>query len=156
MRQLKSTLVAMSSNLVRIKSSRAVFTVLLFFVLLSLCSCVSTSSAIDYSSLSDAQLIQCLFDDYSAYNGSACMGISGPYSNKTTAVGVATQNCLQILAFYRGLAVQTDYNSIFCSSESEDLFSSDSFAGTIDSVYELVASEMEIVDVKWYGGCVFG
>lgn len=144
----------MSSNLTKILSSRVAVSILLLFVLLSLCSCVSTSSIVDYSSLSDSELIQCLFDDYSAYKGSVCMGISGPYSNKTTAVSVATQNCLQILAFYRGLAVQTDYNSIIRSSEAEDLFSSDSFAGTVDSVYESVASEMEIVDVKWYGGCV--
>lgn len=82
------------------------------------------------------------------------MGISGAYANKDSAVEAATRNCVQILAFYRGLAFQVDYDSIIRSSSGMETFTSRAFGGTTDAVYEQVASEMEIVDVKWYGGAV--
>lgn len=134
---------------------RIVFFVIVLLSLPILVSCatvVSGDSADEEKT--DEELIRELFDDYASYRGSVAIGISGRHSDKANAVREATENCLQMLAFYRGLAFQADYDSRERTSSLGSYFSSRSVGGTVDSIYESASSDMQIVEVKWYGGAV--
>ncbi len=92
-----------------------------------------------------------LFTEYDRYQGSVCVGISGPYVSKSRAVSVATERCLQMLSFYAGLAMQAEAALVVESSAALERFDSTVFGGTSDAIYQRTAQEMQIVDVKWYG-----
>lgn len=93
-----------------------------------------------------------VFDEYNRYRGSVCVGISGPYTSKSRAVKVATENCLQMLSYYVGIAMQAEYGHVVRSTGGVDHLDTTVFGGTSDEIYRQTAERMEIVDVKWYGG----
>ena len=82
------------------------------------------------------------------------MGISGPYNDRTIAIAVATQKCLQYLAFYRGLAMQVDFGSVVDSDSGEAITDYRIVGGTSDSILHGAEKDCEIVDVVWLGGSV--
>lgn len=131
----------------------------LFNILLIILSFISVSCATKETSGSrnpffsgDEKEYEALFELYNSYNGSVCMGISGAYSNKADALKAATENCLQFLAFYRGLAVETNLGSIADTSGNEKISFHSVVGGTSDSILSDAADDMEIVDVVWMGG----
>jgi hypothetical protein len=95
-----------------------------------------------------------LFSLFNGYRGSVCMGISGPEADKAKAVGIATERCLQYLAFYRGLAMQVNFGSIVDSDLKKAVNEYEIIGGTSDSVLLDAARDFEIIDVVWLGGKV--
>lgn len=80
------------------------------------------------------------------------MGISGPNSDKDKAIEVATEKCVQYLAFYRGLAMQVDFGTVASSSGTSPSIEYNVIGGTADSMIIEVAEEFEIIDIRWLGG----
>ena len=80
------------------------------------------------------------------------MGISGPYANKEKAIEVATEKCVQYLAFSRALAMQVNFGSVLGSEINGAHIEYDVFGGTSDSIFNEVAEQFEIVDIEWLGG----
>ena len=80
------------------------------------------------------------------------MGISGPYSNREKAIEVATQRCVQYIAFSRALAVQVSFGSVLDSDLYNPIVEYSVMGGTSDEVYSEIASEFEIVEIQWLGG----
>lgn len=122
-----------------------------------MCSCVTTSPNVTGYNLNtsdpDGKQYGALFSEYNKYNGRVAMGISGPYSNKEEAIAEATLNCVQMLSFYRGLAMQTDMSTtVGVHSSDENVFGSISFGGTSDTIFQKTAEDMEIVEILWFGG----
>ncbi len=105
------------------------------------------------SSVPDSVQYETLFEEYNKYGGSVAMGISGPYVNRENAIAAATLNCVQMLSFYRGLAMQTDMSAMTDDGTlyGED-FDSLTIGGTSDAIFRRTAAEMEIVEVIWFGG----
>ncbi len=143
---------------------RTLYSFLVILLILLLCSCATEAAAKeeetdgirDYnfnSSVPDSIQYGTLFDEYNKYDGRVALGISGPYVNREKAIATATVNCAQMLSFYRGLAMQTDMSSITDEGiiYGED-FDSYTFGGTSDSIFRKTASEMELVEVIWFGG----
>lgn len=130
---------------------------ILSILLVLLISCASTSpqeSSNPFTS-GDGEEYKKLFELYNSYNGSVCMGISGPYSDRAQALDVAMARCLQFLAFYRGLAFETSFGSVLDSYSSYEKISSHTVVGgTSDEILNDTARDMEIVDVVWLGGKV--
>lgn len=93
-----------------------------------------------------------VFDEYNGYQGSVCVGISGPYTSKSKAVSVATENCLQMLSYYVGIAMQAEYGHVVRTVKGIDHLDTTIFGGTSDEIYRQTAERMEIVDIRWYGG----
>lgn len=120
--------------------------------LLNFISCTTTSNTEKENTI--ASDYNKLFDTYRKYNGSVCMGISGPYVNRQKAYEVATANCLQMLAYAEQLAIQIDYGTIVDEKAKKDLFDSFQISGTSDYYFNKAASEMEIVEAVWIGGNV--
>lgn len=125
-----------------------------------MCGCVTTanhmegvapkgSSAWYYQ---DAQEYDKLFSLFNSYGGSVCMGISGPVSDKNKAIEIATEKCVQYLAFYRGLAMQVDFGTVSDSTKNDASIEYSVIGGTVDSKITEVAEEFEIVNVQWLGG----
>ena len=135
-------------------------TLLIAGTLLLICSCVytSTQSGGDVTTVSSAwyyrdyQEYEKLFSLFNSYGGSVCMGISGPSSNKDKAIEIATERCVQYLAFYRGLAMQVDFGSVVDSNRTNASIEYNVNGGTADSKVIEAAKEFEIVDVQWLGG----
>ena len=125
-----------------------------------LCSCVYTSNQqgkVDSNVSSawyyrDYQEYEKLFSLFNSYGGSVCMGISGPNSHKDKAIEIATERCVQYLAFYRGLAMQVDFGSVVDSTRTETAIEYNVIGGTADSKVSEAAEDFEIVDVQWLGG----
>ncbi len=80
------------------------------------------------------------------------MGISGPNSSEDKAISIATEKCVQYLAFYRGLAMQVDFGTVVSSDRTDTSVEYSIVGGTVDSKISEVAEEFEIVDIKWLGG----
>lgn len=93
-----------------------------------------------------------LFREYNKYNGRVALGISGPYVNKRNAIEAATLNCVQMLSFYRGLAMETESSVIIDTSRYQNNFDTLTYGGTSDNIFQSTASDMEIVEVIWFGG----
>lgn len=125
-----------------------------------LCSCTSVGSLI--SSEEDdsstgwktrfSEEYEALFDLFNSYHGSVCMGISGTQTDRTAAIGIATENCLKYLSFYRGLAVQIDFGIVTEEGKKDKITDYMIAAGTTDKIVVDTAKDMEIVDVVWLGG----
>lgn len=131
--------------------------------LILLCSCMTVSSSgentdgyLHYefnSSVPDSVQYEKLFDEYNKYGGRVALGISGPYVNKENAVAAATLNCVQMLSFYKGLAMQTDMSTITNDGSSyRSDFDALTIGGTSDAIFQETAEEMIIVKVIWFGG----
>lgn len=134
---------------------KKILPVLIISLLLLGASCAlfqSTQSTVFTSSTPIEEQLAVLFGEYDRYNGSVCVGISGPYASKSRAVTVATERCLQTLSFYSGLAMQAEAGLVVQTASDIEHFNSTVFGGTSDAVYERTAARMEIVDVQWYGG----
>lgn len=123
-----------------------------------LCSCASVNSA-DASGKGSpawkarfAEEYEALFDLFNSYHGSVCMGISGAQTDRTAAIGIATENCLKYLSFYRGLAVQVDFGIVTEEGKKDKITDYMVAAGTSDKNVLDAANDMEIVDVVWLGG----
>lgn len=127
-------------------------------LLLSLCCCttvsVGTSETGYYSSWNtqNAEEYEKLFSLFNSYGGSVCMGISGPQADKERAIEIATQKCVQYLAFTRGLAMQVNFGSVTNSGSEKIGLDYGVIGGTSDALFNEVANEFEIVEVKWFGG----
>jgi len=80
------------------------------------------------------------------------MSISGPSSNKENAIALATEKCVQYLAFYRGLAMQVDFGTVADSSKTKTSIEYNVIGGTADRKISEVSDEFEIVDIQWLGG----
>lgn len=129
--------------------------IFLFIILIFCVSCASTTSSkvvTNPFTAGDEEEYRKLFELYNSYNGSVCMGISGPYTNKPQAVEEALSRCLQYLAFYRGLAIETNFGFVVDPSGNEKISSHSVVGGTTDRILEDTADDMEIVDVVWLGG----
>lgn len=136
----------------------------LAFVIVStlffLCSCVYTSNQPETVQTNvssawyyrDYQEYEELFSLFNSYGGSVCMGISGPNSNQEKAIEIATQRCVQYLAFYRGLAMQVDFGSVVDSNRTNASIDYNVIGGTADSKVTEAAMDFEIVDIQWLGG----
>ena len=125
-----------------------------------LCSCASLISADaseeDVSSPTwkarFSEEYEALFGLFNSYQGSVCMGISGTQTDRSTAIGIATENCLKYLSFYRGLAVQVDFGVVVEEGKKDKITDYMIAAGTSDKNVMDAAKDMEIVDVVWLGG----
>lgn len=128
------------------------------FFLLSSCTSVSTSETdnnlIGYSAwnMKTAEEYDQLFSLFNSYGGSVCMGISGPYSDQERAIEVATERCVQYIAFSRALAMQVNFGTVLDSDLTNPVIEYSAMGGTSDEVYSEVANQFEIVDIKWLGG----
>ena len=80
------------------------------------------------------------------------MGISGPSSSEKKAITIATEKCVQYLAFYRGLAMQVDFGTVVDSNRIDTSIEYSVIGGTADGKISEVAEEFEIVDIQWMGG----
>lgn len=130
------------------------------FALVLLCGCVGTKGTAMEETVGvpsawyykDGAEYDKLFSLFNAYGGSVCMGISGPYSDKNKAIAVATEKCVQYLAFYKGLAMQVDFGSVVVSSNNKTSVEHNVIGGTVNEKISEVVNEFEIVDVQWLGG----
>lgn len=80
------------------------------------------------------------------------MGISGPFSNKEKAIEVATERCLQYLAFSRGLAMQTVFGIVNDSSRKDSSIEYNVIGGTSNDIVTETSKNFEIVNIQWLGG----
>lgn len=103
---------------------------------------------------SDEERYEALFDEFRKYNGKVCLGISGPYSDESAAIRLATVNCLQYLSYSKGLAMQVDYNRVANTDLAVDAMKSSAIGGTIDSLYLETSEEMNILGVVDFGGII--
>lgn len=125
-----------------------------------LCSCATVNSVNDSETADSSPAWKArfseeygeLFDLFNSYHGSVCMGISGTQTDRTAAIGIATENCLKYLSFYRGLAVQVDFGVVTEDGKKDKITDYMIAAGTSDKVVLDSAQDMEIVDVIWLGG----
>lgn len=93
-----------------------------------------------------------VFADFEEFNGSVCLGISGPYEDKTKAILKATDNCAEMLAISKALIMQDDIEIKVDTSRNKDSFNLKSIGIYDDSIYHNALNTMEILDIKWYGG----
>ena len=128
------------------------FGLLSLLLMVLLVSCASSHISGNPFRITDADEYEKLFSVYNSYQGSVCMGISGPYEDKDKAMIVATGRCLQYLAFFRGLAVQVDFGSIVANGIEEKVTDYSVLGGTSDSIYLETAKDMQIVKSLWFGG----
>ncbi len=108
------------------------------------------TSRVFNSSMSLSYELNTVFSKYNSYNGSVCLGVSGPVAGRYEAIKAATRNALQFLAFSQGLAMQTNSGAVIRTSADLEDFDADTFGGTADRIYEEAASRMEIEKVEWY------
>lgn len=140
------------------KRNITLLSVFLFLALLLSCSTTAAVAERTYewgefnSSVPDSIQYGELFREYNKYNGRIAVGISGPYVNKRNAIEAATLNCVQMLSFYRGLAMETESGVVIDTNRYRNNFDTLTYGGTSDDIYESTAEDMEIVDVIWFGG----
>lgn len=125
---------------------------LLLSLIAVLASCTSLQPTNNPFRETDASEYKNLFSIFNSYQGSVCMGISGPYGDMEKAFEVATRRCLQYLAFYRGLAIQVDFGTVLGNGEKEQITNHSVIGGTSDSLFLDAAKDMEIVKAVWLGG----
>lgn len=131
-----------------------------YLLLISICLVILTScttilsnkkvnivDASAFAKYSFNKLISAVFDRYASYGGTVFMGISGPYTDKKKAIEVATTNCLKMASLYEQLTVTSDITMAMDSK-----YPYESFKEKASATYDETSSNIEILDVVWYGG----
>ena len=79
------------------------------------------------------------------------MGVSGPNPSREKAIELATERCVQYLAFYRGLAMQVDFGTVIDSTMEDTSIEYSVIGGTINEKLAEAIDDFEIVDIEWLG-----
>lgn len=137
------------------KNKTIILIALSIFLLLTSCTTTNIDTK-DRSLVGLAPDVQykVVFDEYEKYDGSVCMGISGPHTDQDKAIKLATERCLQMLAYSLQVNVTTKMGTVATldGSVTEEALVSE--GGATRETYIQAAKEMEIVDIIWYGDLV--